>query len=129
MKSNTLIHSILSSSIAIKISALAMGYSLWFYTGQLYPSSCWIEVPLCFYNIPAHVRIQAPETVHIKLTGKRMHLRDLDLPTLAIHVNAQKFTPGKQAYHVTHYDLFLPGNIQVTACKPSVVALTIEPIS
>jgi hypothetical protein len=131
MKSNTLIHHIFSNSFCIKISALCMGYSLWFYTGQLYSSSQWIQVPLCFYNIPEHTRIQAPETVWVELTGKRMHVRTLDINTLAIHVNAQAYTPGKQAYNVTAQDLFLPASIAITACKPAVITitLTVEPIS
>lgn len=133
MKSNTLIHYAISNSLFVKISALCMGYSLWFYAGQVYPSSQWVEVPLCFYNVPARMRIQAPETVSIELTGKRMHLRTLDLNSLAIHVNTQEYTLGKQAYSVTPRDVFLPTSIEITACKPPVISITLtfnnEPVS
>ena len=127
MKSNTVLQRALYNPACIKLSALLIGYSLWFYLGQYFTSSQWVQVPLCFYSIPAQMSIKAPETVWIELTGKRIDIRHLDLRTLALHVNAQAFKPGKQNYTINYTDLFLPSCVRVSTSRPNTIAIELVP--
>ncbi len=108
-----------SRSIPLKLISLLLGYTFWHIFGNSYTTTAWITIPLCFYNIPAQKSIRGPETLSIKIAGKRTDLRSLDTNELAIHVNAAHLREGKNALTITSDTIFLPKSIKLVHYSPS----------
>lgn len=104
---------------SLKISALLFGYTFWYVFGQSHTSSAWITVPLCFYNVPKQTVIKGPETISLKIIGKRSELRLLDIDQLAIHINAEELTQGKNLLTITEKSILLPEPIKLVHYSPS----------
>ncbi len=104
---------------SLKIISLILGYTFWYIFGHSHTSTAWITVPLCFYNVPAKNSIHGPETVSVKIAGKRSELRSLDIDELAIHINAQQLHEGKNSLNFTAQSLFLPESIKLVHYVPS----------
>jgi hypothetical protein len=82
-------------------------------------------IPLCFYGtLDAHT-IHAPETITVTLRGKRCALKQLDLDTLALHVNAHQLHGGPNRIPVSSATLFLPADINVVHYSPSNALITV----
>ncbi len=104
---------------SLKLTAFIFGYTVWYIFGQSHMSSAWITVPLCFYNIPAQTTIKGPETIAVKIVGKRSALRNLALDMLAIHINAEQLVPGPNNISLTSESIFLPESIKLVHYSPS----------
>lgn len=104
---------------SLKLTALVFGYTFWYIFGQSHTSSAWITVPLYFYNVPKQLAIKDPETVTLKIIGKRSDLRLLDTTQLAIHINAEELTPGKNLLTLNEQSIFLPEPIKLVHYLPS----------
>ena len=106
-------------STPLKLVSLMLGYTFWYIFSHAHNTTLWIQVPLCFYNLPDHTSIQAPEQVSIKVQGKRSLLRAMDFDQLAIHVNASKLKQGKNVLAFNQESLFLPESINLLHYSPS----------
>jgi hypothetical protein len=107
---------------SLKITALLFGYTFWYVFGQSHTSSAWITVPLCFYNVPKEVVIKGPETISLKIIAKRSDLRILypdHFDKLAIHINAEELTQGKNLLTLTEQSILLPPQIKLVHYSPS----------
>ena len=104
---------------SLKLISLALGYTFWYIFGTFHTSTAWVEVPLCFYNVPYECKVMSPETITIKICGVRSTLRSLDIEQLAIHINAQKLHPGKNLLTIDEQALFLPDSIKLVHYSPS----------
>lgn len=107
------------SNTPLKIISLLLGYTFWYIFGSSHISSAWITVPVCFYNIPQQISLNGPESIALKIAGKRSELRALDLDNLAIHINAECLTIGKNSLTLTEQSLFLPESIKLVHYSPS----------
>jgi hypothetical protein len=108
-----------SRNVPLKIISLLLGFTFWYIFGNSHITTAWITIPLCFYNIPKQSKIKAPESVSVKITGKRSHLRTLDTHELAIHVNSEKLHNGKNVLQITPETIFLPESIKLVDYCPS----------
>ncbi len=114
---------------SLKITALLFGYTLWYAFGQSHTSSAWITVPLCFYNVPKEVVIKGPETISLKIIGKRSELRLLDIDQLAIHINAEELAHGKNLLTFTEKSILLPEPIKLVHYSPSNPTVELVPMA
>ena len=108
-----------SRNVPLKLISLLLGYTFWYIFGNSHTTTAWITIPLCFYNVPTHNSIRAPETLSVKIAGKRTDLRSLDTNELAIHVNAAHLREGKNALTITPETIFLPESIKLVHYSPS----------
>lgn len=108
-----------SRNIPLKLVSLLLGYTFWYIFGNFHIATTWITLPLCFYNVSEHHKVKAPESVSVKVSGKRSDLRSLDIENLAIHVNASRLKEGKNILRITPETIFLPESIKVVHYTPS----------
>ncbi len=108
-----------SRNIPLKIISLLLGYTFWYIFGSSHISTAWITIPLCFYNVPKQNSIKAPESLSVKIAGKRTELRSLDIQELAIHIDAAHLREGKNILAITPDTIFLPDSIKVIHYSPS----------
>jgi len=103
----------------IKIVSLILGYSFWYIFSQSHITKIWIDVPICFYQKPENIKIDAPEKIRIQLSGKRSDMYTIDMKTIAFHINMQDTTLGIQALKLSQEQLFLPDSIKLARYSPS----------
>lgn len=113
----------------LKLISLLLGYTFWYIFGNSHTSTAWITIPLCFYNVPEAQTIRAPETISVKVAGKRSDLRSLDPEQLAIHINAEKLKLGRNLISITDEALFLPESIKLVHYNPSNPTVEIIPLN
>lgn len=123
---NLRIKAALLSTRFLKFNALIIGYSFWALIGEAFPATLWLSVPLCFYNQQETKKIDAPETIWVKLHGKRSHLYAIDKEALAAHINVEELHSGPQSYSITAKSLLLPPTISVSETIPHVIQLTLS---
>jgi YbbR domain-containing protein len=112
----------------LKIASLLIGYLLWVALSDSHVSARWIEVPISFYDKPSHMLIEAPETVHVELKGRRSALYNLEKSQLAIHINAQELAEGPQSCIINQQTMLLPSFITVNNYKPGNIILNVKKI-
>ena len=103
----------------LKIIALLLGYSFWYIFGSSHTTAVQLTVPLCFYNVPTNNNVNAPESVSIKIAGKRSDIRALDIEQIAVHIDAEQLHEGKNLLTVTQETLLLPESIKLIHYSPS----------
>jgi hypothetical protein len=108
----------------IKVISLILGYSLWSLIGNVYLQSAAHKVPVCFYNVPDNITIEAkPEMILVCLHGKRCDLSYCN--DLAFHIDASALQPGEHKLAPTAEHLFLPDTINLIHYKPLVISLKV----
>lgn len=103
---------------SLKLISLIFGFTFWYIFGNLHSSTAWITVPLCFYNIPQNCQLKGPDSISLKITGKRSDLRALDIEQLAIHINANRLKHGKNLLYINQDTIFLPDAIKLVHYCP-----------
>lgn len=116
----------LSANAPLKIISLVIAYGLWSLLNQMHATLLTTTVPLCFYNIPTHKTINAPEAVTITLSGKRNELARIDLSTLAAHINAKDLIPGPHNLSLTREHFFVPTSCNLVHYKPSNIMISVQ---
>jgi hypothetical protein len=120
---NKLIKQSLTSNKILKLVSLALGFITWSLLWHNQPSSTWIQVPVCFYNIPAQMHVSVnQEKIKIQLQGKLADINECT--TLAVHVDASNFNPGKTFIHPDEQLLFLPSSVKLVHSKPLMIEIT-----
>lgn len=109
-----------------KMLSLLIGYHVWLVISTWLPTYRWIEVPLCFYETPADLQINAPESVRVAVAGNRSDLYHLDTHALAVHIDTHTLTPGRHALKLSHEQLLLPSTIHVSRWSPSNLVITLH---
>lgn len=120
------IKSLITNNAPLKIVSFFVGYSFWFIFGHAQTITTNITVPLCFYGAEDNLNIQAPETVHLELTGKRSIMQTVDLKNLAIHIDARELVAGTQPIEISQKSLFLPESIKLVHYTPAQIVVTVE---
>jgi hypothetical protein len=72
--------------------------------------------------------VKAPETVTLKIMGKRSALCALDVDQLAIHINAARLNNGTNPVAITEQSLFLPESIKLVHYSPSNMTIELVPV-
>ena len=112
------------SNLTLKTISLIIGYSLWCFIGNLYVQTSSHKIPICFYNVPENISIEAkPEIVTVHLCGKRANLSSCT--DLALHLDAATLQPGQHCIAPTHEQLFLPQTVSLAHYKPLVINLMV----
>lgn len=122
----SLVTKILKANTSLKIASLIMGYLMWSFVGQYYPIQVSLAIPLAFYSIPDAFTIDAPDTINIMLSGKRMFFDQLSLADLSAHIHAGKFREGTHALSISADTLFLPPGISVVHYTPSPLVINVH---
>lgn len=112
------IQQLIFNNVVLKVTSLILGYCLWSMLGDLFQSTLWINVPLCFYNNEKNITIDAPESIQVMLSGKRSHLYNISSADLAIHINLNNLKSGDNYYILTDKNLFLPAEVKLTDYNP-----------
>lgn len=110
---------IVSNNLLVKIVSFVFGYCLWTLISNAHLHTLDVEVPLCFFNQPAILVLQAPETVQLQLCGKRNSLRSINTKTLALHVDASQLHVGENPIVLESESLFLPKTIKLVHYTPA----------
>jgi len=100
-----------------------MGFFIWYSISNSRTITRTITVPIYFDNTQADIRIDAPETTQISVSGTRSTLnasRDLG----AIHFDSSKLSQGKKLLHATYKNFLLPSAVKVLNCMPIEVSIT-----
>lgn len=116
---------IILSNMPLKIISGILGFAFWYIFSQGQTISIWLDVPICFHDVPEYITIHCPETITINIAGKRTDLYALDCKHLAVHLNSQHLSPGKKLLTITSHSLFLPETINLLHYKPSNVLIEI----
>jgi hypothetical protein len=112
---------IATSNITLKVLSLIMGYTFWFIWSQTQTMSYDLDVPLCVYNIPESAQFDAPEKVKIQLAGKLRDFYNLDLDTLAIHIDGATLHEGTNQCVVKNEQLFVPDAFKMVHATPNIL--------
>jgi len=109
----------------IKIVSLIIGYSLWSYLGQIYQIDKWVTAPICYYNVPEDMVINASqEKLTVHLTGKREDIKYCS--DLGLHIDASKLCEGQQLIIPDDQMLFLPKTVKMVHFTPLKISITIS---
>lgn len=108
----------IKNNLVLKCMALLLGFFAWFIVSRLHKTTVWVEVPLSFYNNHDHVVINAPESLHVQLSGYRDVIRSIDHDSLAVHIDIHDLNEGKNPIRVHAQNLFLPDLISVVNYSP-----------
>lgn len=114
------------NNLGLKLLSLMLGLALWFLLSNSVTINRWLEVPLCFYNVPPRCRIQAPESVTVQVACRRADLLNLSLEHLALHIDVSKLRDGLSPVSVAHESLFLPKHIKLVNWTPCNIVVDIH---
>ena len=115
-----------NSTITIKVISLLFGFAFWYLFMQQQTQYRQISVPLCFYDIPAYITLEAPELAEITVSGKRSDFTLLDSDTLAFHIDASILKKGNNTISLNAYQLSLPDQIKLLNCAPSSILVYVR---
>lgn len=119
------IKNLITNNAPIKVISVILGYITWLLLSNAHTDTISKEVPLSFYNINTQWTMHAPETVTVFLSGKRVHLRNIDMNTLAVHINGKKLKEGVQSIKLSKHQLFLPNSIKLVHYIPTTLSVEI----
>ena len=122
----SILKKIFLSNAQIKIISLILGYSFWYLFSQMHVSQIWLDTPICFYNIPENLQIEATDTIKIQLSAKRADLYTIDREALAFHIDMQEAKTGNIIMKLKEEQLLLPDTIKLVRHYPANIALAIK---
>lgn len=94
-----------------------MGYCLWSFLSNSYTIQKYIQVPVCFYNVPETSVVESSqEYIKVKLSGKGSDLALCN--NLAFHIDAHSLLEGKQIIVPNETNLFLPSTVKLVYSNP-----------
>lgn len=107
-----------------KVSAIIVGYFLWFAIAQYQLITTTIEVPICFYNAE-HTTIHAPDsiTMVVQATQKNLYRNKNHI---ALHIDASILRNGTQEIMLEKQNLFLPDTIKLIDLIPSCISIEVS---
>lgn len=115
---------LITNNLTLKVISLIMGFTFWFTWSDKQATKCRVDVPLCVYNVPESAHFDAPETVKIELSGKLEDLYNLDLNTLAVHIDGSTLHEGNNQCVIQDDQLLVPDAIKMIHCTPSNILIS-----
>jgi YbbR domain-containing protein len=113
------------NKLLIKISSIALGFSLWYTYKQSHYDSMSLDVPIYFYNETPGTIIKSPETIQVTLAGTRKNLNMLDKEQLAIHLDASRYSKPMSYTIIDNQNLFLPATIKLIHYCPAPIPVEV----
>ncbi len=111
-------------TLVLKAGALLCGYALWHTTSKYQKITLTKDVPLCFYNVPADIRLEAPEMISVTYQGTRENIFVTAFDS-AIHVDAQNMHEGHYTQAIAREQIFLPESVRLLHYVPTEIALSV----
>lgn len=120
---NHLIKKSLINNKTLKLVSLFLGMGTWGLLSNSHTTSRWIEVPICFYNVPDTMKVSAKqEKMLIEIRGKLADIKQCQ--DIQLHINASSFKPGQQRIQPCQEQLFLPKSVKLVHNKPLFLDVT-----
>lgn len=119
------IKKIITTKYILKIASFILGFSFWYILSQSRPIEISYTVPLTFYGKNCE-KLEADETITLRLKGYKSDFYSLDLKELAAHINSDQFIEGKNYITIHENNLFLPQSIKLLDCTPSNVVVIVK---
>ncbi|MDO9288170.1 MAG: CdaR family protein [Thermodesulfovibrionales bacterium] len=119
---------LLLENMGMKIAAVVMAITLWFFVTSRGQSEVSMDVPIELKNIPSgfeSVR-QGIKTVSVSIKGQERLLRNMKPAAVRVHVDLSKAKKGKGTYYINNEDVKLPSTMTVTNISPSSVMVALE---
>ena len=116
----------LLNNVQIKTFSLIFGYITWSIISHSHADNAWVTAPVYFSHNETSLLITAPETVKIKLAGKRCDLRLLDTNTTAVHIDTRDLREGEQNIELSDRNLLLPDSIHVAGWAPTHIHVIVK---
>ena len=110
---------IFTTKLLLKVVAILYAYFLWLIISQSLSTSLDTKLPIIIYNIPQQHTVKAPSYVNVRLTGKRMELRDFVSQSPSVNIDGSTFFVGDNDCPVLQEHIFLPQEIKLIDYKPS----------
>lgn len=107
----------------LKIISCIMGFFMWYCVSSSRTIIRTIKLPVYFDNIKNDIKIQAPESIQLTLSGTRSLIR-ASYNTGALHFDSSELPPGKKLLHATYKNFLLPSTVKVLNCMPIEVSIT-----
>jgi len=119
---NILKKSLLNNKI-LKIVSLVLAFATWTILSKYQSVSKWVEVPICFYNVPPEMKVNTnQEKMSIQLYGKLSDITQCE--NIALHIDASTFKPGQRRMGPSTEQLFLPNSVTLVHSKPLSIEIT-----
>lgn len=119
---------LLLENMGMKVAAVVMAITLWFFVTSRGQSEVLMDVPIELKNIPSgfeSVR-QGIKTVSVSIKGQERLLRNMKPAAVRVHVDLSKAKKGKGTYYINNEDVKLPSTMTVTNISPSSVIVALE---
>ncbi|MDP3110506.1 MAG: CdaR family protein [Thermodesulfovibrionales bacterium] len=119
---------LLLENMGMKIAAVVMAITLWFFVTSRGQSEVSMDVPIELKNIPSgfeSVR-QGIKIVSVSIKGQERLLRNMKPAAVRVHVDLSKAKKGKGTYYINNEDVKLPSTMTVTNISPSSVMVALE---
>ncbi len=114
---NTTLKQALTTNKTLKVMALLLGYSAWMILSSHQTITQWVQVPVCFYNVPSNLTIDCSvETMNIQVKGTAADIKACT--DLALHCDASHFKGGEQKIYPTARELCLPTSVKLVHYQP-----------
>ena len=110
--------------LALKAGALLCGYALWHTTSKYQKITLTKDIPICFYNVPTDIKLDAPETISVTYQGTRENVF-LTVFDSAVHVDAQNMHEGDHYQNITREQIFLPESVRLLDYIPTQIAFSV----
>ncbi|MBY0109615.1 MAG: hypothetical protein K2X90_00720 [Candidatus Babeliaceae bacterium] len=107
----------------LKIISCMMGFFMWYCVSSSRTIIRTINLPVYFDNIKSNIKIQAPESMQLTLSGTRGLIK-ASYTTGALHFDSTELTLGKKLLHPTYKNFLLPSAVKVLNCMPIEVSIT-----
>ncbi len=112
----------LINKLALKFTAGIFGYGLWIALAYPQTKQLNMQIPLYFNELSGPLKLSAPDTLSITVSGKRSDLQKMDLQSLGAFLNLDHLTEsGSHQIHLSPKQIFLPNNIKLLDYFPVVI--------
>lgn len=107
------LRTILLNNTTLKISSFVIAFTGWSILHETSRVTITTTVPVCVYQAPEHLTLQAPETIQITLSGTPAVLRQVELSALALHLDGSLLHEGMNQISFSEAQLLLPPHINL----------------
>lgn len=121
-----LLKNVFLNNVQIKVFSVIFGYLTWSMLGLSHADTAWINIPVCFTSSETALNITAPETVRVRLAGKRSELRLLDTKATAVHIDTRDLREGEQSIELSDRYVFIPDSLHVVGWAPTHINIIVQ---
>ncbi|MFA5353266.1 MAG: CdaR family protein [Thermodesulfovibrionales bacterium] len=118
----------LFGNMGLKLLAVALSVSLWFYVTYRGLSEMIIEVPLEVRSVPKGLELvkQNVKRVNIQVSGNERFLKNLRPLDARVVVDLSRAKKGEATFYLERDDITIPAPVKVLRIDPANVRLTLD---